>query len=544
MSAVSIPPGRRGRLGVLVSAGLVVLLGIVGVVAGKEAGDKAIDVHRDDRLYMQRVNTDLLDQYTQVSAAEILDLLRGEQTAGRAPFSATADDPADLERLARLAGGSRAMNAGAVLVSGAGQPLVAYSAEGDLPGRDDPGWLPLFASATSDRQSAPVSGVLHAGRRPMTAVAVPAQLSDGTTGMLVGLAKIGDGGLQAYTSELGSGDSREGYVVDGAGLVIAGPGGFGEPLPFPKLLAQMRQSEYGVLETSEPGTASVVTYARGPISGWTMLTTQDRGAFMGGLEESNRRAQVALVLLLLGAGTTMLVLHRKREHALHTAATRDELTGALNRRGWFGLAEQELERARRHGSERVLLFVDVDGLKLVNDVLGHREGDRAVTDAGRLLTAAFRASDLVGRLGGDEFVLMLGEGGDAAVAEHRLSQALSEHNATSGRSFELRLSVGTERWTPAAPCTLDELVRRADAVMYASKSSRPTRAHGIVRVPPPRGATRDCPDLPRRAAKVYPFPAARSASHATGAEPSDVAAGGGVVGARAERQGESRDGRS
>lgn len=489
MSATGVPLSLRGRLGVLVSAGLVVLLGGVGVVAGKAAGDKAIDVHRDDRLYMQRSNADLLDHYTQTLAAEILALLRGEQSAGRAPFSATPGDPGDLARLAHLSAGSRGMNAGAVLVNGSGEPLVAHSLDGELPGRDDPGWRPLFTAATSGRQSAPVSGVLHAGRRPVTAVAVPATLSDGTTGLLVGLAKVGDGALQSSISELGSGASRTSYVIDGAGLVIAGPGGFGEPLPFPELLAQMRQSEYGLLETSEPGTASVITYARGPVSGWTMLTTQGRSAFLGGLEESNRRAQASLVLLLLGAGTAMLVLHRKRELALHTLATHDQLTGLHNRRGWFALAEQQLEQARRQCSERTLLFVDVDGLKLVNDVLGHREGDRAVADAARVITAASRAGDVVGRLGGDEFVLMLGESGDAVVAEQRLAEALAEHNASSGEPFELRLSVGAGRWTAAENCSLDDLLCRADAAMYASKSIRPARGEGVVRIPPAREGT-------------------------------------------------------
>lgn len=486
MSAARVPLRLRGKLDVLVSSGLVVLLGVVGVVAGKSAADKAVDVHRDDRLYMQRANADLLDHYTQVLAAEILDLLRGEQSAGGAPFSAMPNDPGDLARLTQLAKGSRAMGAGVVLVSGSGQPLVAHSPGGELPSRDDPGWIPLFTSAKNGRQAAPVSGVLRAGRQPVTAVAVPAELSDGSTGLLVGLAKVGDGALQSYISELGSTVGRKGYVIDGAGLVIAGPGGFAEPLPFPDLLAQIQRSEYGVLETSEPGAASVVTYARGPVSGWTMVTTHERGAFMGGLEESNRRAQVSLVLLLLGAGTGMIVVHRRRELALHTLATHDALTGLHNRRGWFALAEQELERARRQKSERTLLFVDVDGLKSVNDALGHSAGDRAIRDAAQVISAASGPGDVVGRLGGDEFVLMLGESGDAVVAEQRLAEALAEHNAASDGPVELRLSVGAERWTPATDCSLDNLICRADALMYASKSVRPARADGVVRIPTPR----------------------------------------------------------
>lgn len=178
--------------------------------------------------------------------------------------------------------------------------------------------------------------------------------------------------------------------------------------------------------------------------------------------------------------------HRKRESALESVALRDELTGLYNRRGWFVVAEHELERARRAHSARVLLFVDLDGLKQVNDKLGHREGDRAIADAAAVLQSASRSSDIIGRLGGDEFVLLLGDDGQAEGARRRMSAALDEHNARSGAGFELRLSIGAEVWFPDEACSLDELVRRADEEMYAEKASRPQRGDGVIRLPDPR----------------------------------------------------------
>jgi len=243
-----------------------------------------------------------------------------------------------------------------------------------------------------------------------------------------------------------------------------------------------------VVHTEEDGTGWVTSYASAGIAGWTALTPQRADEFEGALVRASRRVELAVVALLLIAGGSLVVFHRRRERALEDVALRDDLTGLYNRRGWFLLADHELERARRAGTSRVLLFVDLDGLKRVNDVLGHREGDRAIADAADVLTAATRSSDLVGRLGGDEFVVLLGDDGRPDVGRRRILEALDVHNARSQAAYELRLSVGAEVWFPEHACALDELVRRADAEMYADKAARPGRHDGVLRVPEPRGA--------------------------------------------------------
>ncbi|MCW2777375.1 MAG: putative Diguanylate kinase, partial [Frankiales bacterium] len=364
-----------------------------------------------------------------------------------------------------------------------GRPLAQWTPPGEtVPAATDPGWEALRASVLARRL--PVSGLLRPGVAPVSAVAVPVGLADGGQGLVLGLSASRVTALQGYVEGLTYGRTGHGSVVDGRGLVLAGSDAalVGRPLPADELRR--------VLGGRPWGTALVdgrrVSWARAGATGWTSVTVQDDQEFAGPLRAAGRRAQALVALLLVIAGTGLVVLHRKREGALERVALRDDLTGLYNRRGWFLLADAELERAARQGQVRVLLFVDLDGLKQVNDVLGHREGDRAIAAAARVLSAASRSGDVVGRLGGDEFVLLLGDDGAADVARTRVLAAVAEHNASSTAPWELRLSLGAEVWFPQARTTLDELVRRADATMYADKSGRPGRGDGVVRVPLPR----------------------------------------------------------
>ena len=475
--------GVRRHLSLLVSGGLVVLIGGLGLVAGHAAGQQAREVHREDRLDLQRTLAGLVEQYVMLSAAEVSDGLR---SAG--PWSTTPGDPATVQRLESVVASSRSLDAGAVLVSPMGVPLASWSEAGVLPPRDDPGWAPLRATALSGTGALPLSGVLTAGTESLLAMGLPVELDNGTKGLLIGLWNARAGGLQQYVSELEYGQTGHGYIVDSTGHIVAGPSvsSLGDLLPLQEVRESLDAGGSGILDTSQRGEPLVTSYAAAGRTGWTAVTPQDADEFEGALTRSSRLVQYAVVALLLIAGTGLVVLHRKREAAMEVVALHDDLTGLHNRRGWFSLAEHELERARRQGSARVLMFIDLDGLKQVNDNLGHREGDRAIIDAAHVLTSASRGSDIIGRLGGDEFVLLLGEDGQADVARRRLADALQGHNDRSGARFELRLSIGAEVWFPDEACTLDELVRRADAEMYAEKTSRPDRLEGLLRLPAPR----------------------------------------------------------
>lgn len=486
------PHALRRHASLLVSISLVSALGLAGLWAGNSAGAQAERTHRDDRLALQLTLAGLVGQYTQVAGAELLDIVGAQDRSGTPPWTGRAGNAADAVRLREAAAGSRGLSAGAVLVSRSGTPLSTYVPAGaQLPAAADPGWLPMRAAVASGRRTLPVSGVLTAGDKALVAVAVPVALATGEPALLVGLSDLRTSALQKYVTGLTRPDGRRGYVIDGRGLVIAGPTPqeIGRPLQYPQVLAAVGRGPQGLVDIREGKQVITASYALAGDSGWRAVTLQDQGPFLGSLRTAARRAQIALVLMLLIAGTSLVVLHRKRESALRDVAVSDDLTGLYNRRGWFAVASHEIEQARRSSERRGLLFIDVDGLKQVNDALGHREGDRAIRAAADVLRQCARSSDVLGRLGGDEFVLLLGEAAEPDVVRERVLTALAAHNSGSGARFELRLSIGAEIWYPDDACSLDELVQRADGQMYADKVARPLRHEGLVRPPEPRRAS-------------------------------------------------------
>lgn len=163
---------------------------------------------------------------------------------------------------------------------------------------------------------------------------------------------------------------------------------------------------------------------------------------------------------------------REAQDRLEALALTDALTGLLNRHGFEPLAQQQLELAKRSGEGASLLFFDVDGLKDVNDRLGHTVGSDLLVAAAEAIRSAVRAADLCVRLGGDEFaVLMTGDGTAAAEVLRRVTENVERTNA-AGAPFRLAMSVGTATSSPEAPRPLDDLLEEADARMYEHKRSR------------------------------------------------------------------------
>lgn len=168
--------------------------------------------------------------------------------------------------------------------------------------------------------------------------------------------------------------------------------------------------------------------------------------------------------------------------ALRSMSVRDELTGLCNRRGFMELAAQQLDLAGRSRSPAVLFFADLNGMKPINDQLGHEEGDRALVDIADVLRKVFRGSDIVARLGGDEYVV-LATGVDGTVATQlraRITREIDAFNALGSRPYRLSVSIGAALYDPAAPRPLEALVSEADASMYAEKRE------GAARQPPLR----------------------------------------------------------
>jgi diguanylate cyclase (GGDEF)-like protein len=180
---------------------------------------------------------------------------------------------------------------------------------------------------------------------------------------------------------------------------------------------------------------------------------------------------------LVGTGAHLSELQEE----LRRHATVDDLTGLANRRGFFALGEHELLVAARTRSSVGLLFLDVDGLKQVNDDLGHGVGDDLLKETADIIRETIRASDIAGRLGGDEFCVLLM--GDPELVPERVVERMREteavHNARAGRAYSVSLSVGVSALPPGRSVTLEELIDAADERMYEVKRAKSREPHTV-----------------------------------------------------------------
>ncbi|HEY1813665.1 MAG TPA: diguanylate cyclase [Kofleriaceae bacterium] len=160
------------------------------------------------------------------------------------------------------------------------------------------------------------------------------------------------------------------------------------------------------------------------------------------------------------------------EQKLEVSAVTDELTGLLNRRGFMMLAGQEHRIASRQQLGVAVVFADLDGLKLINDKLGHEHGDRAIRALGEIMRVTFRESDVVARLGGDEFAALAYN-----VDRPRIEIVLERFRAAIAAaqpigSMALAASLGVALLAPGEQRSLDDLVADADQRMYETKRAR------------------------------------------------------------------------
>lgn len=163
----------------------------------------------------------------------------------------------------------------------------------------------------------------------------------------------------------------------------------------------------------------------------------------------------------------------KEEKVRHQSNT-DQMTGLLNRRGLNVCAEQVVRSSQRSQKGFLLFFIDLDGLKKINDTLGHTYGDKAIIETAAILTEVFRESDVVARIGGDEFIVIAqiedNENGDGVV--ERLQWKINQRNSRKDLSFSLSMSVGAIYYDPQKPLSLDDLILKADQVMYRNKQAK------------------------------------------------------------------------
>lgn len=159
-----------------------------------------------------------------------------------------------------------------------------------------------------------------------------------------------------------------------------------------------------------------------------------------------------------------------REHAIY-----DQLTGLYNRRGFFNFLDQQVKLSNRNKNEFFLVFADLDGLKLVNDTMGHTIGDDALVCASNILKEVFRESDTIARIGGDEFAIIITgskEVDNINSIEKRLENAVDNFNKECDNPFTISISIGVSTYNPINPITEDKLIAMADKEMYYMKQKR------------------------------------------------------------------------
>jgi diguanylate cyclase (GGDEF)-like protein len=158
---------------------------------------------------------------------------------------------------------------------------------------------------------------------------------------------------------------------------------------------------------------------------------------------------------------------------LGNLALTDELTGLCNRRGFMAIAERQLKIGHRTGRGILLFFMDIDGMKQINDSFGHGEGDRALKRMAKALKMTFRDSDVIARLGGDEFAVLAIEASDNSEVAIRARLAEDLKCVSAGETrYSMNLSLGAVRINICGNASIGEWMVRADQAMYEQKRRR------------------------------------------------------------------------
>jgi len=177
----------------------------------------------------------------------------------------------------------------------------------------------------------------------------------------------------------------------------------------------------------------------------------------------------------------------------------------------MALAEQHLRIARRQGKDSVVMYVDMDDFKQLNDSYGHAAGDRALMAVSRLLQSTVRDCDVVARMGGDEFTILALDADvmGARAIQKRLDERLALFNASGELPMPLSLTVGHTRVRPSDTSSVIELLARADQLLYARK-----RRRQMTKGAESRHRERTTQRAPRRAPQLalVPIPAEVAAS--------------------------------
>ena len=156
--------------------------------------------------------------------------------------------------------------------------------------------------------------------------------------------------------------------------------------------------------------------------------------------------------------------------SLYKTTIVDELTGLYNRRGLHTLGNQQVELAKRHNDDIFIFYLDLDGMKEINDTLGHDYGDKALLTSSKIMHRTFRTTDILSRIGGDEFVVV------AVKAQYefipiiiqRIKDYIKEENDNL-KDYQISMSIGVSKVDLDHEAPLEDAIKNADKEMYRVK---------------------------------------------------------------------------
>ncbi|HYO60530.1 MAG TPA: sensor domain-containing diguanylate cyclase [Actinomycetota bacterium] len=382
----------------------------------------------------------------------------------------------------------------AVLLDRRGVVLAVFPHRADLVGKDLSGAYDHLDAALEGRPT--VSNVVASAAQgvPVVGLATPY----GTERR----ERVFSGAFAVHSSPIGRDYLRsvvpiagaESYVVDAeGGIVTASSARRGGSLTSaaPELATALEEAESGHHSRGATG----YYFSSEPIPGtpWRFVATVSTDALYAPLAGAGRLVPwtIFAAFALSGCGVLWFMKRTRRQNRELTAknyevedlARRleelsliDPMTGVANRRGFETLVDQQMKLARREGLCVHALFVDVDGMKSINDTFGHSEGDRALGLVAQVLRAACRDADVVARLGGDEFAVAMTNGGDATIVVRRISAAIEDLEAVQRLPYALSVTIGVATHQPGDVWSLEVLLASADEAMYARKRDRTSGA--------------------------------------------------------------------